>query len=481
MRLRDYVTIMRKRWLLIAIFCVAGVAAAGAASFTATPSYKATASVYFSLPYGTTAADLFQGSNYTQNQVQSFAELATMPVVLQPVIDDLGLGVSPKALAGPVSATASPDTVIVQITAADASPQRSADIANAVADELGVVVRKLSPKDAKGRSTVDVSTVGQASPPQSPSSPKKKRNLAAGLLGGLFVGAALAVIRELLDTRIRRPADVTAITRAPMLGDIAADKALSDNALVVRDLPSSPSAESFRRLRTNLGFIVVEASPLVVVMTSSLANEGKSTTVANLAIAYAEVGDRVLLIDADLRKPSIADYLGVEGAAGLTTVLTGLASFDEVVQPYSTSHENSLDVLTSGEVPPNPSELLASRAMASLLELVRGRYDIILFDSAPLLPVTDAAILAHIATGAVIVANAGRVHRAQFGDAVASVEQVGARVLGVVLNGVPAKGSSSYHGYAPEVTVDTGSARRESRKHAEVHRETVQPDQSKRR
>jgi succinoglycan biosynthesis transport protein ExoP len=466
-RLRDYLAVVRKRWLIIALTGLLGVGLAGVASFTATPTYQTTASVYFSLPFGTSANDLYQGSNYTQNQVLSFAELATMPVVLQPVIDDLKLGVTPKKLAASVSASATPDTVILRITASNPSAKRSAQIADAVADELGVAVRKLSPKDAKGKSTVDVATVGRAAVPLNPSTPRKKRNLGAGLVGGVFLGAALAVLLELLDTRIRRGADIAAITSAPLLGDIAADKLFLRHRLVVRDLPSSPAAESFRRLRTNLEFLAVDEPPLTAVVTSSLANEGKSTTVANLAIACADVGHRVLLVDADLRQPSIAEYLGIEGSAGLTTVLTGRASFDDVVQPWSTDGKNHLDVLASGQVPPNPSELLASNAMARFVDEVRKRYDVVLFDSAPLLPVTDAAILAAGLTGAVVVANATKVRRAQFGDAIDSVEKVGAKVLGVVLNGSPAKTSHSYYGYAPQVTTEnagTKRSRRDSRK-----------------
>jgi len=468
MRLRDYAAIVRKRWLFIGLIAMLGLVASALISFTASPTYQATASVYFSLPYGSSANDLYQASNYTQNQVVSFAELATMPVVLQPVIDNLRLGVTPKKLAGSIDAAATPDTVILRITASSTSPQKSADIANAVADQLGVAVRNLSPKDAKGKSTVDVATVGKAAVPLSPSSPKKKRNLGAGLLGGIFVGLSLAVMLELLDTRIRRVADIATITDAPLLGEIAEDKVLADNRLVVRDMPLSPAAESFRRLRTNLEFLAVDQNTLAVVITSSLANEGKSTTVANLAIACADVGDRVLLVDADLRQPSLANYLGLEGSAGLTTVLAGRASFDDVVQPWSTGQHHSLDVLASGDVPPNPSELLASAAMKNFIEMARVRYDIVLFDSAPLLPVTDGAILAARVTGAVIVANATKVRRAQFNDAIRSVDQVGAKVLGVVLKGLPSKSSHSYYGYAPEVAevpaVRAGSRRGNARR-----------------
>ncbi len=466
MRIRDYVAIVRKRWALIAATGLVGLLAAAALTFTAAPTYTATASVYFSLPYGTSANDLYQGSNYTQNQILSFAELATTPEVLQPVIDKLGLDVSPKALAGSVVVSATPDTVIARITASSTSAKQAADVANAVAAQLGVAVRALSPKDANGKSTVDVATVGAAPVPQSPSAPKKKRNLAAGLMGGLLLGAALAVVVELADTRLRRAADVTAITKAPLLGDIATDKKFARNQLVVRDFPLSPIAESFRRLRTNLEFLGVDEHPLAVVITSSLANEGKSTTTANLAIVCAEVGDRVLLVDADLRQPSIAEYMGLEGAVGLTTVLTGRATFEEVVQKWTADDGKTLDVLSAGDVPPNPSELLASQSMASFIAKVRSLYDVVLFDSAPLLPVTDAAILAARVSGAVVVANVNKVHRAQFSDGLRSIEQVGAKVLGVVLKGTSAKPSTSYYGYVQETSGRAHRAERRSRRSA---------------
>ncbi len=352
-----------------------GVGVTGILSILATPMYRASASVYFSLPYGSTAADLFQGSNYTQNQVQSFAELATLPAVLEPVIDELNLSVSAKQLAGQISATSKPDTVIVVITVTSPSPQASADLANAVADELGEKVSDLSPKDAQGRSTVRVSTVGEATVPVSPFSPKKKRNVGIGLMLGGFLGFGCAVLRELLDTRVRKPADIEALTTAPVLGELPDDKAFVINRLVVRDHPTSMTAESFRRLRTNIDFLAVDGRKLALTITSALPRAGKSTLAANLAVAFAEAGRRVLLVDADLRRPAVAAEFGLEGAVGLTTVLTGRATLDDVLQPWSGGGPE-FDIVTAGGTPPNPSELLASEAMEHFLqevtEQVRG-------------------------------------------------------------------------------------------------------------
>ena len=195
--------------------------------------------------------------------------------------------------------------------------------------------------------------------------------------------------------------------------------------MILRSEPHSASSEAVRRLRTNLQFIDVVNRPRSVVISSSIPDEGKSTIAINLAVALADTGARVILIDADLRQPSIAEYIGIEGSVGLTTVLIGRADVEDIVQPFGTS---TLDVLPTGPIPPNPSELLGSPAMAGLLDRLTATYDMVLLDSPPLLPVTDAAVLSKLAGGVLLVVGADRIHRPQLQETLVSLETAGAHL-----------------------------------------------------
>ncbi|MDF2576452.1 MAG: chromosome partitioning protein, partial [Agromyces sp.] len=181
------------------------------------------------------------------------------------------------------------------------------------------------------------------------------------------------------------------------------------------------------------------------VITSSVPSEGKSTTTINLAIALADAGKRVALLDTDLRKPKVAEYLGIEGGAGLTDVLIGRARLSDVMLPWG---NRSLYVLPAGKIPPNPSELLGSKSMRQLLEALERDVDIVLCDAPPLLPVTDAAILANATSGAILVVSAGHTNRHQLSGAVDALNTAGAHIAGVAMTMVPTRGPDSYaYGY----------------------------------
>lgn len=447
----EYLAALRKHWLVILLLSVLGFGAGYAYSTSLPSSFRATSSVYVTVPQSTSVGELVQGSTYAQNRIENYAQLATKPYVLDPVIERLGLDTTGRSLAKSVSVSAPLNSTILEIAAVSGDPQRSADIANAVARQLATAVEELEGDTSDGDPNVQITLVGEATPPSFAFAPNTKLNAATGLVVGGIAGVVLALARTLLDTRIRSMRDLRRVTATPVLSSVRYDRKNRRDPLVLRRDPFGDQAEAFRRLRTNLRFLTIEGPSRSIVVTSSLPTEGKSTAAINLAIAMAEGNARILLVDADLRRPSVHRYLGIEGAVGLTTVLIGEATAEEVIQPWG---DGSLDVLPAGQIPPNPSELLDSPAMARLLQRLSLRYDVILLDSAPLLPVTDAAVLSRLTDGALVVVGCRTVHRNQLADALTSLEAVDARVLGLLLNQVSAKASGSIltYGSTPHAT-----------------------------
>lgn len=459
MELNDYIRILRKSWVLIVVLALVGVAVAATYSLLKSPEYSATSKVFVSTQSSGTVSELAQGNSFTVQRVNTYADLATTPIVLLPVIADLDLDTDEGALAKTISVSAPLNTSIIEIAVSNEDPVIAANIANATAESLTKVVDRLeTPNIEDAQSAVKLALVQQATVPHTPVSPNVPLNVALGLLVGLALGVGLAVLRQVLDTRIRNERDLELVTDAAIIGGIVFDPKAASRPLIVQDDPRSPRAESFRTLRTNLQFLDVGQGGRTFIVTSSIQSEGKSTTAANLAIALADSGVRVLLVDADLRRPKVASYMGLEGSVGLTDVLIGRAVLGDVVQPWG---RGRLSVLPAGTVPPNPSELLGSAAMSRLVTALRADYDVILFDTAPLLPVTDAAILSRFVGGVILVVAAGRANRHHVGGAIAALENVGSSVSGVVLTMLPTKGPDAYgygrYGYGYEYGADTPS------------------------
>lgn len=458
MELGDYVRILRKRWLSVLVITLLGLAAAAAATLLATPQYQATTQLFVSTQSGDSGSDLLQGGNFAQARVQSYADIATSQTVLAPVISSLDLATTPSALARRVEAVAPSGTVLIDITVTDPSPERAAAIADAVTSSLTDVVGRLEqPLGGTTQPPVRISRTADAAVPSTPSSPHQVLNLAVGLLLGLGGGVVLVVLREVLDTRLRSEEDLAALS-VPLLAGIPRDEAARGRPLAVVDDPHGPLAESYRHLRTNLQFTTASSGAKSVLVTSTLESEGKSTTAVNLALALADAGARVVLVDADLRRPALARYLGLEGGVGLTTVLVGRAHVDDVLQPWGTT--SRLLVLPAGQVPPNPSELLGSEQMTKLVRELEGRFDIVVIDGAPLLPVTDSAVLAEVAGGVLLVVRSGSTRRPLVARALAALTAVDAKVLGVALTMLPTRGADAYQVYAYTSQPQPQSSRR---------------------
>lgn len=273
--------------------------------------------------------------------------------------------------------------------------------------------------------------------PTAPTDNAFARNAVLGLFVGLALGAAAAVIRTSLDTRIRNERDLEHLTDLPIIGGIAFEPRAKVGMLAIRADPQSQCAESFRTLRTNLQFLVTNPPHHGFVVTSPTRGEGKSSVVANLAIALSDTGRRVLVIDADLRTPRVAEYLDVEAEVGLTDVLGGRAELDAAIQRCG---ETELYVLPSGRIPADPSGLLSSEAMANLAQELGASFEVVLCDTPSILPASDAAALARAMGAALVVVAAGRTRATELTDALVALEDVGVKVSGLVVNTLPTKG-----------------------------------------
>lgn len=439
--IRDYLRIARRNWILVVSVALVGLLAGGAASILTKPTYTAETQLFVAIQSSGSVQELQQGNTFSQARVQSYVRTVQTPIVLQPAIDALGLPISAADLAKQVEATTDLNTVLINISVSDSSPAQAAALAEAVASSLIKAVDSLEKPKTGGTSPVSLSIIKPATAPLKPSGPNTRLNLILGFVIGLALGVGAAVLRTALDNRIRGEADLRRVTNAPLLGGISFDADAARKPLLTQTAPQSPRAESFRQLRTNLQFANVSGRAKTVLVTSSLPGEGKSTIATNLAIALAQAGQTVCLIDADLRRPMIGEYLGLERGVGLTTALVGTADALELLQPWG---DDQLFVLASGQIPPNPSELLGSDEMKRLIASLEHSFDAIVIDAPPLLPVTDAAVLSQHVGGVVVVVGAQKIKNQDLQKALSALALVSSNILGVILNRLPVKGPDAY-------------------------------------
>ncbi|PMC74780.1 polysaccharide biosynthesis tyrosine autokinase [Brachybacterium sp. UMB0905] len=453
--LQNYLAILRDRWISALVTFLLVLGAVVGFTLMQTPTYQATNRLFVQTQAGSSVTDLNSGVTFARQQITSYADLATTPLVLEPVIEDQGLDSTPQQLAGMISTTVPPETLILEITVTDEDPQQAATIADATAESLRERVSEL---ESNGEdASVELTVITPATVPTSPASPSLTRNLAIGVVLGLMAAVAMAIVRDLLDNRVRRAEDLERTFERPVIAKIPYSRDTKHLPLIASQHPQSVQAEAYRDLRTNLQFMGLAEGKRSVLLTSSLPAEGKTSSAINLAHVVAQSGGKVLLIDADLRRPSLHHYMGLEGNAGLTTVLIGEADLEDVIQPMAT---DGLDVLASGPIPPNPSEILGSEAMEQLLAQATAEYDYVIVDAPPLLAVTDSVVLSRLVGGALVVARSEHVRRHQLQQALEKLEAVDAKILGIVLNRVPTSGRSSYR-YNYSYTTD-GSAVRQS-------------------
>lgn len=441
MNLRNSLKVLRARWLIVCVVALIATLISVAATLLTTPLYQASTRLYVSTSSGTSIDESYQGNLLSQQRVLSYTELVQGQTLAQRTIEKLGLDMTAEELSANIRASAKPDTVLINVSVSDQSPIRARDIANALSDEFVVMVKELESPEDGSNPDARVVVEQRASVPVEPVSPKRARNVATGLAVGILVGIGCAFLRDYFDNTVKNRETLEDITHAGLIGVIPMDKDRRSNPSIVFEHDNSAIAESFRKLRTNLQFLAVDNPPRVIMVASSLPSEGKSTTAVNIALALAEAEHNVVLVDGDMRRPMLGTYLNVVGSVGFSTVLSGGATLDEVLQK---THVDGLSVLTSGPVPPNPSELLGSLAAKKVLSTLRSQFDYVIIDSSPLLAVTDATILAANSDAVLMIARYGQTKREQLTQAVKNLEDVGVQPLGAVFVMTPARGDSSY-------------------------------------
>ncbi|WP_433515880.1 polysaccharide biosynthesis tyrosine autokinase [Nonomuraea sp. CA-143628] len=451
MDLLYYMRLLRRNWLLLLISVGIGISAAAVVTANTPPQYVATISMLVSgQDREGSLSTAYQAGMLSAQRVQSYATLLSSRRVVGQITTPEDI----RRMQANISAEVVPGTVLLRATVTDTDPGRAAQLANTLGSRFTQLIEQIERVNSATRPTVKVTMVDQAEIPQTPVSPRPVVNLVVAVLIALVIAIGSLTLRDRLDTTIKTSDALLQVSKSSTLGIIGYERDARRHPLIVRSGGRSSRSEAFRSLRTNLQFIGVDRQPKSLVITSCLPNEGKSSTSSNLAITLAQAGWRVLLVDGDLRRPRIPTYLGIEGAVGLTDVLIGKAKLDEVIQPWG---EPRLFVLPSGQIPPNPSELLGSRGMRQVIDQVMDDYDIVIVDAPPLLPVTDAATLSAICDGVLLVARYGKTRQEHIVRGTELLASINARIVGTVMNFVPAK-ASRYDGYGYGYGYETDTA-----------------------
>lgn len=429
MHLETLVRAVRRQRRLVLLCAGVGAVVVFGLSLRSGPVFEATSQVYLTTAPGAApveAAALAQ-------KAQTYTRLVTSEQVSTAVAKDVSLPYPSEQLAQHVSATSEPGTVLLDIRVRDASPGLARDIADSVAVHLAETVKSLESPDASSAPSVTLTVTKRAVPAREPIGPNRLRDTGLGALLGLLAGLSVVGVRALGDRSVRTRAHVEA-RGGHLLSEIPDDDSASKLPLILAD-PFSARAEGIRRLRTNLrgGSRTASGRPVrSVVVTSALPGEGRTTTACNLAIALAQNGDEVVLVDADLRRGALADVMDISATTGLTNVLSGERPLAEALHTWRP--ELPLRVLPSGPLPPNPSEVAGSAQLAALVATLTDNGLTVVLDSPPLLPVTDAALLASATDGAVVVVRSGTSTREDLQACLDALSAGGARSLGVVLN-----------------------------------------------
>ena len=439
MSLREYLQLLRDGKWWIAAGLLFGMLAGQLIAMTSVPSYVATTTLYFAgIEGGGEPGQVYQGALLGEQKANAYAQLIVSDRVLHEVANDTTSACRDGC--GPVAASAitvqsSAGNPTLTVKVADPSAERAAMVADTLAEKTANLVAELEkPRDPKLSTVTTVRVLAPAAVPTTPVSPNLKVDVLVGAVVGAFLGLLVALIQRTLDRSVRTREALEELTGLPVLGTVPYDKPSRRTPSLITDRPRGQVAEAVRQLRVNLRSAGTGSGGTSLLVTSAVAGEGKTSLVCNLAAAFGLEGDRVLLIDADLRQPSVGNYLGIHPPSGLSTVLLGECQPHDAIVSW---RGGLFDVLTSGPIPETPSELLGSSRTSLMLTELESRYDVILIDSPALLPVADGSVLARACDAALLVVRYGHTPDSKVTDALAALRAVSANVLGCAFSMEP--------------------------------------------
>lgn len=441
MELKQYATIIRRWWLTILLAGALAGLVALVVSSRMPPTYEAsTVLVVIRHDPG------FEDLDVSQRLTATYAELLRKRPVLEAVIAHLQLNTDAETLAKQIRVNIGSETLLIVLTVKDPNPQRAADIANEMVRVLSLQGRELLGFDqAAARSSLHV--VEAAKPPSEPISPKPLRSVILATALGVLLATGVAMLLEYLNDTVQSSDEVEALTGRSTLATIGRiDGSNPADKLITNIDPFSPIVEDYRLLQASITLATIVGPLRTIAITSSIPLEGKSTTAANLAISLAQMGKRVILVDMDLRRPSLHTLFRTTNTRGVITAL--LRSTDEPLDKHlvATGVE-SLYLMPSGPLPPNPPLVLGSPLLARLIEELKACADLVIFDSPPALGIVDSMLLARACDATLLVVLADSTRSSTLKQASSQLAQFGVKPLGVVLNGVRRERGSPYGYY----------------------------------
>lgn len=442
MSLGDYLRAIWRSWIALLVCALIGGGVAYFFSSSSPNVYRSTSSVLLTSERSDTTSELLQGTSYVENLVATYVVLAQSQLVLEPVIDELELDTSVQSLAAMVTASTQLNTLIIDVSVTAWSPTQAQELAAAVTESLTrVVTEEVSPTTAAGNPTVRLTIIQEATEPRFPIAPNNRVNTLIGILAGLVVGVVYALIRSLLWNTVRSATDIAQVTTVPVVGEVVETKRDATLPSAILTDPVGIEAESVRSAAANLNFLKLGDHLRSFVVTSASPAESKSSIVTSLGIALAESGKRVLLVDADLRHPSLETLTGLEGSVGLTNVLLGETELAAARQPWAVP---GLHVLTTGPIPPNPGQVLASEATRQFIAAAQDSYDVVIVDSAPLLSVSDAKWLGAMTDGALLITRYEKTSTRSLRRLIEALDASAVPALGIVITRMPRRVRARY-------------------------------------